>query len=305
MHQGKFRCILDARADIGSANMPIKPDPLSNPPTRIGPIANGIVYLPTASFSQPLLSASCLSIIQPRKEAWRDTTAERPRTMSEPATKLERDIVFRKLRSKPENKVRSQLSGRWWSHTPHSYRTFVVRLSVSGRAWHWPCGLAALLVNVMPALPSRRVGFDGAYVRYHVRCGPPVPTVQPHASLISTATAAPGAPCRFASTARRRTRRGRPSLTACSSAWRARACIAHSASTSALSGASSLAASAVMRLSVPSALSFSICSRFVAGLSLQGLELECIIKRCAHPCRSTTLDTWTEDQLKVRSQAAT
>ena len=29
-------------------------------------------------------------------------------TMSEPATKLERDIVFRKLRSKPENKVRQQ-----------------------------------------------------------------------------------------------------------------------------------------------------------------------------------------------------
>jgi hypothetical protein len=28
--------------------------------------------------------------------------------MSEPATKLERDIVFRKLRSKPENKVRQE-----------------------------------------------------------------------------------------------------------------------------------------------------------------------------------------------------
>ncbi len=67
--------------------------------------------------------------------------------MSEPATKLERDIVFRKLRSKPENKVRLQLAGRWWSLAARSHRTFVVRPSASGRAWHRPSRRAAFLAQ--------------------------------------------------------------------------------------------------------------------------------------------------------------
>ena len=64
--------------------------------------------------------------------------------MSEPATKLERDIVFRKLRSKPENKVRLQLAGHWWSYAPCSCRTFHVRPSASGCGRHRPSGRAAL-----------------------------------------------------------------------------------------------------------------------------------------------------------------
>jgi len=43
----------DARVDIGSANMPIKPDPLSNPQQESVPIANSSVDVPTASVSQP------------------------------------------------------------------------------------------------------------------------------------------------------------------------------------------------------------------------------------------------------------
>ena len=43
--------------------------------------------------------------------------------MSEPATKLERDIVFRKLRSKPENKVRLQPARRWWSSVLQSAKS--------------------------------------------------------------------------------------------------------------------------------------------------------------------------------------
>ena len=158
--------------------------------------------------------------------------------MSEPATKLERDIVFRKLRSKPENKVRLQLAGRWWSHAPYCHRIFNVRPNVCGRARHRPSGRAALLARVLIWVHSRRaVGSDGALVQYSDRCGPPGPSLPALCKPRYIGDRCTGAPCRFALTVRRRTRLGRPSLTACSFAWRARACTARSASTSALSGA--------------------------------------------------------------------
>ncbi len=157
--------------------------------------------------------------------------------MSEPATKLERDIVFRKLRSKPENKVRSQLAGRWWSCATHSPQDLcctsqcerprmasALRLGCLARQNH------VCVVLAMCRLQSR----------VHPRTDamrPPGPNRSALRITHCYGDSCTGAPCRFASTARRRTRLGRPSPTACSSAWHARACTARSASTSASSGA--------------------------------------------------------------------